>query len=272
MKHLSTFLSSALCLVLSLVLASSCSMFGGKNTCACRCGDTCKCVSGYECGDTACIGSRAELSDGIYLINGHRFVDLALPSGLLWAEANVGATSPADAGDYFAWGETAPKDNYTWETYKFGAVEVNEYGVPVRNHFTKYNKAEGTVLDKDDDAAYANWGKHCRMPLADDFNELLNGDYVEAAWTTQTNSQGKTIHGLLIKSKKNGNSIFLPAVGLKDSTALTAPDVRGAYWTSSLDASENADVARYLSFYSGSCHVYNFSRCVGYSVRAVARP
>ena len=49
--------------------------------------------------------------------NGHEYVDLGLPSGIKWATCNVGANSPEDYGDYFAWGETSPKDEYSWSTY-----------------------------------------------------------------------------------------------------------------------------------------------------------
>ena len=38
----------------------------------------------------------------------HEYVDLGLPSGTLWATCNIGASSPEDCGDYFAWGETVP--------------------------------------------------------------------------------------------------------------------------------------------------------------------
>ena len=51
--------------------------------------------------------------------NGHEYVDLGLPSGTLWATCNVGASKPEEYGDYFAWGETQPKSNYHWNTYKW---------------------------------------------------------------------------------------------------------------------------------------------------------
>lgn len=54
--------------------------------------------------------------------NGHEYVDLGLPSGLKWATCNVGATTPEEYGDYFAWGEVEPKETYSWSTYKYGSI------------------------------------------------------------------------------------------------------------------------------------------------------
>lgn len=62
--------------------------------------------------------------------NKHEYVDLGLPSGTLWATCNVGATSPEDYGDYYAWGETSTKDTYYWTNYK--------YANGAHNKLTKY--------------------------------------------------------------------------------------------------------------------------------------
>ena len=87
------------------------------------------------------------------VINGHKFVDLGLPSGLLWAETNVGASTPYADGDYYAWGETQTKSDYSWDTYKWG------------NSLTKYNSSDGkTTLEASDDVATVKWGKESRMP------------------------------------------------------------------------------------------------------------
>ena len=88
------------------------------------------------------------------LINGHKFVDLGLPSGLLWAHTNVGAASSVDDGDYFAWGETEHKSYYDKSTYKWG--DYNEWG---GFNMTKYNLTDKkTTLDSEDDVATVNWG------------------------------------------------------------------------------------------------------------------
>ena len=102
----------------------------------------------------------------------HEWVDLGLPSGTLWATMNVGASCSEDDGDYFAWGETEPKDVYDWSTYKW--CNGSEYTQ------TKYcsNSDYGTVdykteLDPEDDAAYVNWGSSWRMPTEQQLKELI---------------------------------------------------------------------------------------------------
>lgn len=124
-------------------------------------------------------------------INGHKFVDLGLPSGLLWADRNVGADSPYDTGDYFAWGEVLSKTTYTDDNYKWGDDCENP---------TKYNSKDGkTTLDASDDAATVNWGSRCRMPTETEFQEL----YDNCIWELKENS------GYLIIGP-NGSSIFFP--------------------------------------------------------------
>ena len=97
--------------------------------------------------------------------NDHEYVDLGLPSGLKWATCNVGATAPEEYGNYYAWGENTPKDNYDWDTYKL----TTDGGTT----FTKYNGTDGkTTLDPEDDAAAVNWGGKWRMPTDDEWTEL----------------------------------------------------------------------------------------------------
>lgn len=146
-----------------------------------------------------------DLGGGIYKINGARFVDLGLPSGLLWAECNVGATSATERGNRFAWGETESKTgDYTPENYKFGTSADN---------YTKYSERDGKqVLEAADDAATVALGSPCRTPLSSEFKELLNSDNTTGEWTSKTTSDGKTVKGYEVKSKKNGNSVFFPAL------------------------------------------------------------
>ncbi len=71
----------------------------------------------------------------------HHYIDFGLPSGTLWATCNVGADSPEDYGDYFAWAEVMPKSVYDWDTYKYSNEEYNQsYG---HNHLTKYCSSPG---------------------------------------------------------------------------------------------------------------------------------
>ena len=182
------------------------------------------------------------------VINGHKFKDLGLPSGLLWAETNIGASSATDDGDYFAWGETSPKTSYSWSTYKWGDDKM-----------TKYNSSDGkTTLDAADDAATVNWGAPCRMPDSSDFQEL----YDKCDWSWQGNGY--------IVTGPNGNTIFFPASGDRNDDDLNHHGSNGFYWSRSLN-SGNADYARNLYFRSGYVDpAYGVYRYYGFSVRPVA--
>ncbi len=152
-------------------------------------------------------------------LNGHEYVDLGLPSGTLWATCNLGATRPEEYGDYFAWGETSPKKNYSWETYKHGLVEWSGPSYNPCYDYSKLRKYNPTdnkeTLDFSDDAAYVNWGIHWRTPTYTELEELCT----ECQWEkTQLNGvNGYKVIGV------NGKSIFLPYIGYLQ------------YWSSSLD-------------------------------------
>lgn len=73
-------------------------------------------------GFVSCGGDDNENGSGstsTEVINGHKFVNLGLPSGTLWAETNVGAKSKSDIGEYYAWGEIETKDSYKESNYKW---------------------------------------------------------------------------------------------------------------------------------------------------------
>ncbi len=194
-------------------------------------------------------------------------VDLGLPSGILWATCNVGATAPEEYGDYFAWGEVEPKSYYNWENegdYKWG---VYNYYDAENKGMTKYNKTDGkTVLDPEDDAAAVNWGGDWRMPTSAELEELCNRNNCTWTWTTDYNGTG--VAGRIVTSKTNGNSIFLPAAGYRVDSSLYGAGSDGNYWSSSLSTS-SPDYANYLDFYSVVYVWYDYYRCRGLSVRAV---
>ncbi len=220
-----------------------------------------------------------------YVVNGHKFIDLCLPSGTLWAETNVGATNAADYGNYYAWGEVTAygeakdfddytvKTCYDWDNYKYGTGD---------NKMTKYYLGSSPTLESSDDAAYVNWGSFCRMPSRAELNELFNDSYTTRAWTTQTDSNGNNINGAMITSKKNGKTIFLPAAGYYlSSTYLDGvPNYTyGGYWSNSLNGFGNSsDYASICSFtYWSSTSKYKDDgdgtgeRRAGYPVRPVAK-
>ena len=167
------------------------------------------------------------------------YVDLGLPSGLKWAKCNLGASNPSAYGDYYAWGETAPKTDYSWATYKWMQAGKSDW-----QYITKYtiadDQTEGiwydssgtfigdgkTVLDAADDAATAKLGSPWRMPTFDEFMELK--DNCTRTWTTQDGVNGYQMEG------PNGNTIFLPAAGWREGSDLKSAGKWCFYWSSSL--------------------------------------
>ena len=192
------------------------------------------------------------------IINGHKFVDLGLPSGLLWATCNVGAVTAADDGNYYAWGETSTKSTYSSDNY-------------FDSNYTTYSINGKTTLENQHDAAYVNWGSSCRMPTNDEFAELLNSDNCTWTLTSMITSDGSSISGYQVTSVKNGNSIFLPASGHRNNGSLNGHGAKGYYWSSTL-YSGDAYNACYLYFNSNAPYCSNHNRYRGLTVRPVAEP
>lgn len=158
-------------------------------------------------------------------INGHAYVDLGL--SVKWATCNVGASSPEESGDYFAWGETTSKSWYDWSTYKLcngSRITINKY-CSKSSFGTTDNK---TQLDLEDDAARINWGGSWRMPTKEEQDELRDTNNCE--WLLQTING---VSGYTVKSKKNGNSIFLPINGYYNENKNLMTGV-GYYWSRTL--------------------------------------
>lgn len=170
-----------------------------------------------------------EAADTHGVTNGHEWVDLGLPSGTLWATCNVGATSPEKYGAYFAWGETVNKGKFNWSNYKWCNGESNSLTKYCSQNDYSYGTIDNkTELDIVDDAATANWGIGWRMPSDDQIDELINGSY-----TTKTCITRNGINGILITSKSNGNSIFLPAAGSGDKSINDFSGYFGWFWSRS---------------------------------------
>lgn len=199
----------------------------------------------------------------------HEWVDLGLPSGTLWATMNIGASSPEEYGDYFAWGETEPKDYYDWSTYKWSAYQSYD-GINL-NKLTKYctisssgyddfvdNKTE---LDSEDDAATVCWGGEWRMPSLEQMEELYNNCISQ--WTTRNG-----IYGRLFTSNINGASLFLPAPGDRLEDLQYQAGIYGNYWSRKL-CSDSPYFANYMRFSSDRVMWYGDSRNLGFSIRAV---
>ncbi len=200
--------------------------------------------------------------------DGHAWVDLGLPSGTLWATCNVGASSPEEYGDYFAWGETEPKSDYSWSTYKYCEGSENTMTKYCAQSSYGYNgfTDDLTELQPADDAATANWGSGWQMPSHEQNQELIDSSYTTTEWT-----QVNGVYGRKITSNSNGNSIFLPATGYRNVTSLYNAGSYGYYWPRSLHASKSY-CAYYLFFKSGNIGWSYYSyRYYGRSVRPVRR-
>lgn len=195
------------------------------------------------------------------------YVDLGLPSGTLWATYNIGADSPEDYGDYFAWGETEGyndgKTIFLLSSYKWCEGSNSTMTKYCTNSSYGYNgfTDDKTELDLEDDAAYVNWGPKWRMPSKEQFSELINSNYTTTEWTTQNG-----VNGRKITSKTNGNSIFLPAAGYHRSW-FDREGSGGYYWSRTLDSQPyNARILSIVSSGIGMDYGYRYE---GRNVRPV---
>ncbi len=215
--------------------------------------------------------------------NKHEAVNLGL--SVKWATCNVGANSPEEFGDYFAWGETEPKDDYDWPTYKWCNGSYNTQ--------TKYNANSyyGTVdnrttLEPVDDAATVNWGGSWRMPTYKEQTALRDSCYWE--WTTNYNDKG--VSGYIVYKAKaaadrglkkhigssttasatyslSDNHIFLPAAGYRGNWDAYYTEQNGGYYWSDM---VNPDYDAYNLFICpGDVRWRNYDRSCGQSIRPV---
>ena len=192
----------------------------------------------------------------------HEWVDLGLPSGTLWATCNVGANSPEEYGDYFAWGETEAKDYYyfsntKWVYFVDGAYcYLTKYCTQSENGYNGFTDGK-TELDPEDDAAYVNWGPLWRMPTLDQQKELI--DNCSCTWTAHNGVYGYQVTG------HNGNSIFLPVAGHRWQDSLYSESF-GFYWSRTLG---DYPVSAYYLLLAVNFRCEYSYRSQGHSVRAV---
>ena len=202
---------------------------------------------------------ESNLVSGSY--NGHDYVDLGLPSGILWATCNLGAEKPEDYGNYYAWGETQPKDYYYWGTYKYseGQTALTKYCCDSVYGYNGYTD-NLTVLLPEDDAAKVNWGNGWRMPTKEELQELNNN--TTSIWTTLSGVNGRLF------TASNGNSLFLPAAGSRWANEFDDAGCHGFFLSSSLDM-RDPSCAWYFGFNSNYHAVDGRYRVGGYTVRPV---
>lgn len=188
-------------------------------------------------------------------INGHPFVDLGLPT--LWATSNLGADTPEECGEYYAWGEVSPKKKYSSRnsiTYDRDIPELtgeDSYSITWNVKF---------------DAAQKNWGGQWHLPGKSDFDELIEN-------CTKELIEYKKVKGWLLTSKINGKAIFLPAAGYRDSQGLEFYNDHAYYWSG--EADDKGDTQAYCLFIkevnnSDRCDNYLTSRYSGIPIRPTA--
>lgn len=190
----------------------------------------------------------------------HEWVDLGLPSGTKWASTNVGASSPSDYGNFYAWGETSTKSRYDWSNLRYC---LDSTGEKFSKYVTdsKYGNVDGKKeLDLSDDAAYVNWGSGWRMPSLDQIKELK--EKCKWTWTSMGGHNGYKVVG------PNGNSLFLPAAGCSFGMGSESVGSYGYCWSRSLYLGDQWG-AYYLSFYSVNYGWDYNTRRTGRSVRPV---
>ena len=197
------------------------------------------------------------IADGKYFYLDDRWVDLGLPSGILWAAYNVGASSPEDYGGYYAWGETEEKSSYTWENYVYREKESFPNG-----EWEWIGRDIGTNISKTEyDVATALWKDGARMPTLNDINEVWQ--YCTFKSMTYNGIKGCYLIG------PNGNSIFLPYGGYIDCDGLQFREICGYYWLSDIYIDYPADSCTLAVDIDGMDWSKNWDRAYGHSVRAV---
>ena len=177
------------------------------------------------------------------VINGHEYVDLGL--SVKWATCNVGADNPEEYGNHYSWGETSTKSNYSSD-----------------NSVTRGKNFSDIGGNPTYDVARKQWSSTWRLPTGAEFDELLSN--CTWTWTTQNG-----VSGYKVTSKKNGNSIFLPAAGWRNGASLYYQGAYGYYWSSTPHGSDSS-YAYYLVFTSGSHGTSWDGRDEGRSVRPVS--
>ena len=170
--------------------------------------------------------------------NGHKWVDLGLPSGTKWAAYNIGAKSSEEYGKVFAWSKITPK----------------------QGDYDEWNDAQGKKMSDISgnptyDAATALWGKGWSMPTEADFKELMEN----CTWEYTTLGR---VSGCKVISKINGNYIFFPIQFYQDLAR---------YWSSTPSAYQGNYESQSLTIYKESISINSKMRGDDYPIRPVTK-
>lgn len=211
-------------------------------------------------------------NDGSDTYDGYEYVDLDLPSGTLWATCNLGAETPYEYGDYYAWGETEPKTLFKWSNYKYGSAynKLTKYCYDPEFGLNEFVD-NMTELLPEDDAATVQMGSGWRIPTIAQWRELM--DNTDNEWKKVNGVNGWRFVG------PNGKTLFLPACGSyseQNTYGGTEPlyeDRLGSYWANSIYDASDLDYTCYAWHFEfdafPSCQMYSYHRSDGYSIRPV---
>lgn len=181
-------------------------------------------------------------------------VDLGLSSGILWATCNIGASSPSEIGEYFAWGEKETKDAYGWETYELCHGSYNS--------IFKYTEDDRkSILEPQNDVANSELGGEWRIPTKEDMEELV--EECEWKWSNQNGRLGWKVIG------PNNNYIFLPASGAASSYIIAGVNELGRYWTATRDKSNYSAYNLRFKDVTDTIVVVDDTRFYGRTIRPV---
>jgi hypothetical protein len=193
--------------------------------------------------------------------NEMEFIDLGLPSGTLWGSCNLGSKTPIESGNFYAWGETEPKDEYNWDTYKFGD----------KSTLNKYTEDDGLdTLEPADDAAYIELGREYRVPSYDQVYELMRNTKSKHFMTDNG------VNCIELKSIRNDKSIIFPMSGFYSKTdainpkKLCSKNFETLIWVSCL--SNGVDLhatALNIDFHKNEQFITFKNRCNGFQIRPV---
>lgn len=179
-------------------------------------------------------------------VNGHDYVDLGLPSGVLWATCNVGADAPEEFGNYYSWGECRRKIIYDVDSYNTACRDIDK----------------SISGNKKYDVARRRWGAPWCIPTKSDFEEL--DSLCNWEWTAVKGIKGYKVTG------RNGNSIFLPAAGGCVNDSIYAAGVEGNYWSATPD-SLDTNLSHFFYLNSNYVIMYCYYKIVGLTVRPVIK-
>lgn len=203
-----------------------------------------------------------EQISGGKVLDKHHYVDLGL--SVKWAQCNIGALKPEQAGSYFAWGETAAKSSFSWSNYKF--CQGTEKTLTKYNSSSEYGVVDDfEFLEKADDAAAVNWGGAWRMPTKKECEELINNTL--NYWTSDYKSTKTAGYVFVSKDAKYASdTLFIPAAGGYAEKYLLDKNEWGNYWV----ANSKGSWVDIFVFWNRSVYMNFTERCGGNNIRPVA--